>query len=386
MTPKAMDAPPAVFRVADAWRGEWMGPSLFRRAGATLHYLGQADAAAHAAEAGAPGTGVVTLPGVLLPGFTDHHVHLQLLSAPGGQAAPAAPSVSGGTGAPGAPVSALESLAEGGFSRVIDLGGSPDALALLAKPDPFSPAVEFAGAFLTAPGGYPSDRAWALAGSWREVASADDAELAVAEQLSAGASRIKIVLHADAGPVWGDALLAEVVGVVRAAGIPVVAHVEGARQAARAIAAGVDILAHAPFSEPLAEALIAQAVAQGQRWVSTLAIHDEPERAIAIENVRAFRAAGGQVLYGSDMGNGDQPLGVNPAELTALEQAGLDETAVLRALVGGFGRGRWKKRVTWLHRRPSTTERPDELFVELPGQFLAGAQSIAVGDLESVGA
>ena len=343
MTPKAMDAPAAVFRIADLWRGTWMGPSIVRRGGSTLHYVGSADAADDAR--------ALVLPGVLLPGFTDHHVHLQLLDD-----------------------GALETLAAGGFSRVIDLGGDPDALAMLAEPDAFAAAVEFAGAFLTAPRGYPSDRAWAPAGSVREIASADDAELAVAEQLVAGASRIKIALHANAGPVWNDALLAEVIAEVRAAGLPVVAHVEGAGQAARAIAAGVELLAHAPFSEVLPESLIAQAVAQGQRWVSTLAIHDEAQRKIAIENVRAFRSAGGELLYGSDLGNGDQPLGVNPAELAALEHAGLDETAVLRALVGGFGRGRWKKRATWMPARPTAL------------LDLTGATSVSVADLESVGA
>jgi imidazolonepropionase-like amidohydrolase len=343
MTPKAMDAPPAVFRVADAWRGAWMGPSLFRRGGSTLHYVGPSSAADPA--------GVVDLPGVLLPGFTDHHVHLQLL-----------------------PADALELLAAGGLSRVIDLGGDPAALAVLAEPDPFAAALEFAGAFLTAPGGYPSDRAWAPAGSSREVASADDAELAVAEQLAAGASRIKIALNASAGPVWDDALLAEVVAEIRAAGLPVVAHVEGAGQAARAIAVGVDVLAHAPFTEVLSDPAIAQAVAQGQRWVSTLAIHEPADREIAIENVRAFRAAGGELLYGTDLGNGPQPLGVNPHELAALADAGLDETAVLRTLVGGFGRGRWKKRVTWMPDRPvAITD-------------LADAVSLSVGDLEAAGA
>ncbi|UTT61569.1 amidohydrolase family protein [Microcella humidisoli] len=355
MTPKAMDAPPATFRVADAWRGEWMGPSVFRRGGSTLHYVGPADADAAA----------IPLPGVLLPGFTDHHVHLQLL-----------------------PADALEALAAGGLSRVIDLGGDPDALAVLAEPDPFAAALEFAGAFLTATGGYPSDRAWAPAGSWRAVSSADDAELAVAEQVAAGASRIKIALNADAGPVWDDALLAEVVAEIRAAGLPVVAHVEGAGQAARAIEAGVDVLAHAPFTEALTESLIAKAVAQGQRWVSTLAIHrpedDRPvtteeqvpatDRDIATANVRRFLAARGELLYGSDLGNGPQPLGVNPHELAALAEAGLDETAVLRALVGGFGRGRWKKRVTWMPARPSSIT------------DLADAVSLSVGDLEAAGA
>ncbi|MBX9471623.1 amidohydrolase family protein [Microcella sp.] len=339
MTPKAMDAPPAVFRVADAWRGEWMGPSVFRRGGSTLHYVGPADA----------NTSAIDLPGVLLPGFTDHHVHLQLH-----------------------PADVLEPLATGGLSRVIDLGGDPDVLAVLAEPDPFAAALEFAGAFLTAPGGYPSDRAWAPARSVREIASADDAELAVAEQLTAGASRIKIALHADAGPVWSDELLAEVIAEARAAGLPVVAHVEGAGQAARAIAAKVELLAHAPFSEVLPESLIAQAVGQGQRWVSTLAIHEPPERDIAIANVRAFRGAGGELLYGSDLGNGEQPLGLNPAELEALAEAGLDETAVLRALVGGFGRGRWKKRLTWMPARPTSI------------LDLAAAVSVSVGDVESL--
>ncbi len=336
-----MDAPAAVFRVADLWRGTWMGPSLVRRGGSTLHYVGPVGADASAIE----------LPGVLLPGFCDHHVHLQLLDA-----------------------GALEALATGGLSRVIDLGGDPDALAEHSVPDAFGAAVELAGAFLTAPGGYPSDRPWAPKGSVREIASADDAELAVAEQLVAGASRIKIALHAGAGPVWDDALLDEVIAEARAAGLPVVAHVEGAGQAARAIAAGVEMLAHAPFSEMLSESLIAQAVAQEQRWVSTLAIHESTERANAIANVRAFRDAGGELLYGTDLGNGAQPMGLNPDELAALAEAGLDETAMLRALVGGFGRGRWKKRLTWMPARPTST------------LDLSGARSVSVGDLESVGA
>ncbi len=347
MTPVVMNAPPATFRVADVWRGTWMGPSLVRRGGATLHYVGPAPAALPA--------DVIAIPGVLLPGFTDHHTHLQLL-----------------------PADARLRLLAGGISRVIDLGGDPDALAALAEPDPFGVAVELAGAFLTAPGGYPSDRTWAPAGSVREVASADDVELAVAEQVAAGASRIKIALHSDAGPTFSDELLAEVVAEVRAAGLPVVAHVEGVGQAERAIAAGADVLAHAPFSEVLPEALIAQAAEQDQRWVSTLAIHDAvenaAERAAALANLQAFRAAGGEVLYGSDLGNGEQPLGVHPGELAALAEAGLDETAVLRALVGGFGRGRWKKRLTWMPARPETIA------------DLTGAVSVAVGDLEDVGA
>ena len=335
-----MDAPPAVFRVADAWRGEWMGPSLFRRGGSTLHYVGPADAGANA----------IDLPGVLLPGFTDHHVHLQLH-----------------------PADVLEPLATGGLSRVIDLGGDPDVLAVLAEPDPFAAALEFAGAFLTAPGGYPSDRAWARSGWWREISTADDAELAVAEQVVAGASRIKIALNADAGPVWSDELLTEVVAEVRAAGLPVVAHVEGPGQADRAITAGVDTLAHAPFSERLATNALARAALQGMTMLSTLAIHEGEALEFALDSVRRFHEQGGEVRYGTDLGNGDQPLGVNPLELERLTLAGLSLDAVLRSLVGGFGRGRWKKRVTWMPARPSSA------------RDLTSAVSVSVGELESLG-
>lgn len=337
-----MDAPAAVFRVADAWRGEWVGPSIFRRGGGTLHYVGPASAAEPT---------VVELPGVLLPGFCDHHVHLQLL-----------------------PPTARTALAEGGLSRVIDLGGDPLALSEEPDFDPFGVELDYAGAFLTAPGGYPSDRAWAPVDSWREVASSDDAEAAVFEQKVLGASRIKIALNAVAGPVWDDALLAEVVAEARAAGLPVVAHVEGAGQADRAITVGVDTLAHAPFSERLASNALARAALQGMTMVSTLAIHEGEALEIALDSVRRFHELGGEVRYGTDLGNGDQPLGVNPLELERLELAGLSVDAVLRALVGGFGRGRWKKRVTWMPARPASTRE------------LTTAVSVSVGDLESAGA
>ena len=59
---------------------------------------------------------------------------------------------------------------------------------------------------------------------------------------------------------------------------------------------------------------IARAARAGQRWISTLDIHrdDPPSREIArARTCAAFVAAGGAVLYGTDLGNGDQPVGVN---------------------------------------------------------------------------
>ena len=198
-------------------------------------------------------------------------------------------------------------------------GSSPDAI------------VEYAGAFLTAPGGYPSDRAWAPEGSVREIADAARAATAVDELAAGGASVIKVVAHHDAGPVLDDDTFAAIVRAAKAHGLPVVAHAEGAGQAQRAARLGANRLAHTPFSERLHDDEIARQAASVE-WISTLAIHDGGERATAIDNLRRFAAAGGTVLYGTDMGNGDTPVDLRESELTALREAGVDGIRLLTAL------------------------------------------------------
>ncbi len=49
-------------------------------------------------------------------------------------------------------------------------------------------------------------------------------------------------------------------------------------------------------------------------------------------NLAAFVAAGGRVLYGTDLGNGEQPLGVNSRELEALHAVGVRGAALIDAL------------------------------------------------------
>ena len=90
----------------------------------------------------------------------------------------------------------------------------------------------------------------------------------------------------------------------------------------------------------LDDALIARAVAAGQCWISTLFVtgYGEPtaETEIALDNLGRFHAAGGRVLYGTDLGNGEQPLGLNPAELALLVRAGLGASAVIAALTDAW--------------------------------------------------
>ncbi|MBO9624942.1 MAG: hypothetical protein J7484_01055 [Microbacterium sp.] len=199
------------------------------------------------------------------------------------------------------------------------------------RPFRTSTVVEYAGAFLTPVGGYPSDRSWAPAGSVREIATTADAASAVAEMADAGAPCIKVASNSTAGPVFDDDLFRMIVELAGRRGLPVVAHAEGAGEAQRAARLGATALAHTPFTEHLTDEEIAEQAASVS-WISTLAIHGDPERTTAIDNARRFVAAGGTLHYGTDMGNGPSPVDLNAAELSALREAGLDGIPLLRAL------------------------------------------------------
>jgi imidazolonepropionase-like amidohydrolase len=61
------------------------------------------------------------------------------------------------------------------------------------------------------------------------------------------------------------------------------------------------------------------------RMVSTLDIHSygqvTPELRVACENLVRFRAAGGEVVYGTDLGNGPIPPGIHVREALLLHEA-----------------------------------------------------------------
>lgn len=262
-----------------------------------------------------PAAEMPRLDGVVVGGFTDHHVHLQLVDA--------------------------GLLDRSRLGRVVDLGGNPAALNALsahraAPPQPparqhSGPTIEFAGAFLTPPGGYPSDRDWAPAGSFREIADDTDASAAVAEMADAGASCIKVADNSTAGPVFDDALLRAIVEAAEGHGLSVVAHAEGQGEAQRVARSGAGALAHTPFTERLSDDEIAEQAASVS-WISTLAIHEDAEARTAIDNARRFHEAGGTLLYGTDMGNGPTPVDLHPGEVASLRAAGVDGVALLRAL------------------------------------------------------
>ncbi|MEQ6896494.1 hypothetical protein [Microbacterium sp. KR10-403] len=247
--------------------------------------------------------------GIALPAFMDHHLHLHLVNE--------------------------HALPARGIAAALDLGGDPAYFA--RRPKRGIPQVAYAGAFLTVPGGYPTFQPWAPAQIVHMVTSpsADPgvpggARTSVDEMADAGASVIKVALNSAAGPVFDRGTLDAVIAAAHARALPVVAHVEGDGMTALAVDAGADTIAHVPFTERVDDELIARAVEAGQRWISTITINEDPS--IAAENLGRFAAAGGAVLYGTDLGNGPRGAGLLVEELHALHEAGVAGPALIAAL------------------------------------------------------
>jgi imidazolonepropionase-like amidohydrolase len=144
-----------------------------------------------------------------------------------------------------------------------------------------------------------------------------------------------VTAHAG-GPLLPAPVLEAIVGAARAHGLPVAAHAEGPGTVAAAVSAGVDLLAHTPWTAAEDDGLLRSAADQGMRWISTLDIHgwgsETPAVGTAIDNLRRFLGYGGSVLYGTDLGNGPLVPGVNPREIRLLQRAGLTPAEILAAM------------------------------------------------------
>jgi hypothetical protein len=250
--------------------------------------------------------------GMILPGFCDSHVHLGLVN-------PA-------------------ELRPHGIARVLDLGWDPEISRHWPAGAHFGGlTVDIAGPILTARGGYPGTSGWAPAAAAREINTAADAESALAHILSIGGRVAKIALNSDAGPVWPDDLLTAVVSIAHRAGLPVIAHPEGAGQAERALTVGVDTLAHTPWTENIDDELLRQMTGR-MSWISTIDIHGWGDYGAdfdrAVSNLERFASFGGRVHYGTDLGNGPVPVGLNRRELDALCACLPDGDSVIGSLGG----------------------------------------------------
>jgi imidazolonepropionase-like amidohydrolase len=291
----------------------WLGPG---RLVEHVSVVVEGDRVAYAGESrSAPSTEItVPLDGVLLPAVADRHVHIALAD-------------------PGA-------VLLGGVTAVRDLAWPPGEIFPLADasegPSFNGPLIRASGPMITAPGGYPTRSEWAPAGTGLEVRGTEEAARAVRDVAARGAAQIKVSLNQEAGPTPNDDELVAVVQTAHELDLLVTAHVQGAGQAERALGAGVDEIAHTPWTERLSDDLV-EALARSTRIVSTLDIHsygvDTPELRTAEDNLWRFALAGGRALYGTDLGNGPVPAGIDIREVIMLFDMGMGAEAILEAMM-----------------------------------------------------
>ncbi len=280
----------------------------------------------------------------IIPGFIDAHVHIGFFP----------------------PVEVLL----GGVTTVRDLAWPPDEIWPLversAAPDFEGPRILAAGQMLTAPGGYPTQAAWAPPGTGYVVASPVDAREAVDRQLSRGASVIKIALNPPAGPTLPAAVVEAIVIAAHDHGARVTGHVHGLDELIKALDAGIDELAHMLMSdEAIPEEVISRLVEQDVTIVPTLSVRFE-DLNVAVDNTSRFLAAGGRVVYGTDLGNEGPGPGIDVREVVALSSAGMDVHDIIRA---------------------ATSRAADYLGLDRKGAIETGrdADLVAVGPLEGPG-
>lgn len=194
-----------------------------------------------------------------------------------------------------------------------------------------------------------------------EVATPAAARERAAAQLARGANGVKLFTGAILGgpgavmPMPPD-VAAAAAAPARDAGLPVFAHPTDLRGLGIAIDAGATVLAHTtPGDGPWPDEVVKRVVERRVALIPTLTLFEvelvkdgvpQPLRerllAAAQQQVRALAAAGGDVLFGTDVGYIDEAD--TTVEFRLLAAAGLDARAILRTLTTApaarFERGR----------------------------------------------
>ncbi|MGI8774433.1 MAG: amidohydrolase family protein [Actinomycetota bacterium] len=287
------------------------GPDLLEVADATILVRGGIIVGCGAAgdvtvPAGTPVVDASRL--TLMPGFIDAHVHIGFVE-------PAA-------------------VVRGGVTTVRDLGWPLDEIGRLMAgseaPGSEGPAITAVGPILTAPGGYPTRAGWAPRGTGLEVDSPGAAQDAVHSLAKWGASAIKIALNPPAGPVLDTPTLTAITETARSVGLRTTGHVTGLDQLDRALDTGLDELAHMLMSyEAIPDDTIERMVAAGMVVVPTLAVRSGADLDQAVDNLWRFAAAGGRIVYGTDLGNNGPQPGIDALEVAAMAAAGMAPPAII---------------------------------------------------------
>ncbi|MDQ3941191.1 MAG: amidohydrolase family protein [Actinomycetota bacterium] len=234
---------------------------------------------------------------LLLPGFIDSHVHIGFVDP--------------------------HLVLAGGVTTVRDLAWPRPLIypVMRESRDPSfdGPRVLAAGPMLTAPGGYPTRAAWAPPGTGLELHGITEARRVVEELHRDGVSVIKVALEPTVGPTLDVATLRAIADAAHRVGLKVTAHIGWVEELEKAIAAGIDELAHMLMSRDEIPDRVLQTMVQANMVVvPTLAVFFGDDLPVAVDNLRRFRAAGGTVVYGTDLGNAGPRPGIDPREIDGL--------------------------------------------------------------------
>jgi imidazolonepropionase-like amidohydrolase len=195
----------------------------------------------------------------LMPGLVDAHGHAQLSGS-----APWYPVVAN-------PEHNLQEHLYAGTTTMHDMGGRLDVALELKRRvldgEIAGPRLRVAGPFFTTPGGYPESYisrvtplpstiiAFAMSPYLRRVDHPRDARREVRRLAAAGVDHIKLAMAStpDGTPVFDPIVLEAITDAAHDEGLRVMAHVDTAANARRAVEGGVDVLVHGVHSTALSD-------------------------------------------------------------------------------------------------------------------------------------
>jgi imidazolonepropionase-like amidohydrolase len=252
-------------------------------------------------------------------------------------------------------VSLQRLLVRHGFTSVVDTGSPWSSTSALRqridKGEVTGPSISTTGEILFPKGGAPPMAVFkgldVVPGATPEIGTPEEAVKQVRRRLDDGADAIKLYI----ATWWNDPPTRMPAAVVRAAadeahrrGKPVLAHPSNIQGIETALDGGVDVIVHTtPAAGPWPDALVARM--QQQRvalvptvklWRAELLREGVPEaqgrefQRIAADQLRAFARAGGEILFGTDVGYMQDDDTREEFEL--MSAAGLDYRQILASL------------------------------------------------------
>jgi imidazolonepropionase-like amidohydrolase len=243
----------------------------------------------------------------------------------------------------------LEDFTRYGFTTVFDLSSLLANTRVLqsriASGELAGPRVLSTGEGLVAPGAMPPPIVMTVMGvmptPMPEVGDVQSARRAVLSLLDAGADAIKVFLSSNSGQVVIAAdVLQAIVDEAHRAEKNVFVHPNTPDDVKKALRAGADVVAHTTPRGAWDDEILIAARERRAALIPTLALwkqmlrhdrHSVQEQIIAnaVAQLRAWRDAGGIVLFGTDYG----AIDADPSDEYALmRDAGMDDDAILASM------------------------------------------------------